>query len=78
MTSADVLTIYVIYDHPLDMPDYFVVRAQYAQRDGSVRADTKAYGFIELDKARAWCEQQGLVCLARHPDDEPHIVETWL
>jgi hypothetical protein len=28
MTDDDLLPIYVLYDHPRDMPDHFVVRAE--------------------------------------------------
>ena len=72
------LTLYVVYDHPRDMPDYFVVRAQWPGTDGAIVRDPKAYGFVELENARRWLAQQGLTCLARHPDDDPVIIETWL
>ena len=72
------IAIYVITDHPRDCPDYFVVRAQYPTRDGGLIASKTASCFHELWKARAWCQQQGLACIPRHPDDDPVFVETWL
>jgi hypothetical protein len=78
MNVDDVLPLYVVYDHPADYPDYYIVRVHYAQRDGSIRVNSKANAFKELSRARAWCAQLGLICLARHPLDDPVIVETWI
>lgn len=72
------LTLYVVYDHPRDHPEMFVVRRQVTMRDGGVVPDGDALGFTTLEAARKHCLELGLTCLARHPDDDPVIVETWL
>lgn len=70
--------VWVLYDHPQDHPDYFIVRRQCAHTDGSVTANQTAYGFKDAATARAWLAAKGLTCLARHPDDDPVIMETWI
>ncbi len=76
--TADALAIWVVYDHPSDYPDCFVVRCQYAQRDGTIRCDPEVHSFNKLESARAWCAQKGLIRVERFPDDDPVIVESWL
>lgn len=69
--------IWVVYDHPSDHPDFFVVRpwdivgGQYFPR-------SRCALFRDLDKARAWCAQFGAVRLERHTHDDPTILETWM
>jgi hypothetical protein len=77
-TDEKLLDVWVVYDHPRDQPDFYMVRQQRVTRDGNILHDQRSYGFRELEKARAWLMQQGLTCLARHPDDDPVIIETWL
>jgi hypothetical protein len=73
----DSLRVYAIYDSPKDMPGMFVVRAHNVEQ-GEVKADPGADAFHSLQEARAHCQRLGLVCMQRHPDDDPVIVETWL
>lgn len=73
-----ILNVWVVYDHPLDQPDYYVVRRQWADKDGVIQKDRRSYGFVTLERARGWLQQMGLTCLARAPEDDPVIVETWL
>lgn len=78
------LSVYVIYDHPRDLPDWFVVRpwdvvdGKARMRTGKLRGEPVAGLFRQLDDARAYCEQFGLTKMARSPDDDPTVVETWL
>jgi len=72
------MIVWVVYDHPRDFPDLYIVRRQTAQQDGTIANDVKAFGFQELERARAWLELQGLTRLERHPDDDPVILETWI
>lgn len=63
--------LWTIYYSPADLPDRYVVRLfdlQTATRQFAI-ADS-------LEAARAEIPP-GLEMLARHPDDEPQIVETW-
>lgn len=76
LPRRDCLTQYVIYDHPRDHPEYFVVRPwDIAAGKGEPRP--VAGLFRELEKARAWCAQYGLVCIGKDEHDEPHIIEAW-
>jgi hypothetical protein len=70
---------WVVYDHPADAPDYFMVRG-WTIGPGWIRPDRQAAGFRELERARAWIQQEfpGAVMLSRHPSDEPQILEVWL
>jgi hypothetical protein len=72
----DALTQYVIYDHPRDHPEHFVVRPWDIQAGGAVAREAAGL-FRDLDKARAYCAQFGLVCIGRQDGDDPTIVETW-
>jgi hypothetical protein len=76
--ADELLPIWVIYDHPADFPDWFIVRRQAPRADGTIELDARAYGFADLENARTWLAQQGLTRLDRFPDDDSVIVETWL
>lgn len=71
-----VFTQYVIYDHPRDHPDHFVVRAWDIKPGGPTLREARGL-FYELDRARAYCAQFGHVRLERMPDDDPKIIEVW-
>ena len=73
--TDDRVTIWVIYDRPLDHPEHIVVRAQYALPNGTVVADRHALLFTRVEDARKHLESNGLYCLGRQPDDQPQIVE---
>lgn len=71
------LPIYVIYDHPKDYPDHYVIKRDLV--------DTNVYrdpGYIfkheNLEVCRREMVMKGLVCLQRHQNDDPVIIETWL
>jgi hypothetical protein len=66
------LEMFTIYERPRDYPAHFVVRRF---ENGDPTSDFA----IALDLRGARNEVPlGLVRLARHPADEPHIVEVWL
>ena len=73
---TDDLRTYTIYEKPRDYPHCWVVREFRITRDGPVPSDTVVIA-PDLDKARSVIPP-GLVCLARSPEDDPTIVETWL
>ena len=78
MTCQDLLTLWVVYDRPRDFPEHFVVRRQWAMRDGTVRVALVGGLYRDLAAARADLEPMGLCCLMRDPNDDPAIVETWI
>lgn len=76
---------YVIYDHPRDHPDYYVVRPWDAHPGESAPRPRIAPNgqpvcglFAKLDNARAYCAQFGLVLTARAERDDPSILEVWI
>lgn len=70
---------FVVYDHPLDHPGHFIVRV-WRIGPGWIQPEARASGFVELEKARAWIQQEfpGAVMLSRSPEDDPKILEVWL
>lgn len=70
---------YVIYKHPADYPDHYVVRAWRIETGREPLA-----GFVKLadtlEEARQLVpiERLGLVRIERSPEDDPVIQETWL
>ena len=68
----------VIYRHPKDYPDHYVVRRWRAYADKPVPAPAELVGVcISLEAARA-IASPGRVKIMRSPGDDPVIVETWL
>jgi hypothetical protein len=68
------INIWTVYDHPSDYPDYYVARM--------FRGETPTDNMVmaaDLDTVRdVMARDFHLVCLTRHPDDDPKIIETWL
>lgn len=66
--------IYMIYDHPRDIPGAIVVRCWYGT---TLHPDV--FLAQTIDAARAYCERHGAcVCLQRQPGDDPKIMESWI
>lgn len=73
-----ILSVLVVYKHPLDYPDKFVARWQSTFRDGRIEAQKELFAIGDtLDEVRAKIPDN-LVCLQRHPNDVLSIVETWI
>jgi hypothetical protein len=69
--------MWVIYDHPSDYPQGFVARLWLITPECEQRTETlRQEG--NLAAMREGFLRDGLSCLARHPEDDPVIVETWL
>ena len=75
--GRDPLVVWTIYDHPKDFPEFFVVRPHRVMADGIVEAG-EGYACPDIEVLREHMRQMGLVCLDRHPTDDPVIVETWI
>jgi len=71
------LSMWTIYDHPSDLPEYFVARQWLTAPDAPV-ATSLVIKSITLERLREILSAQGLVCMPRAPNDDPGIVETWL
>jgi len=74
---ANLLSMWTVYDHPIDVPDLFVARRWEVHPDGP-RATDDVITAPTLDALRSEFHRRGLTCLRRAPGDEPPIVETWL
>lgn len=74
--GAGYLTLYVIYDHPKDFPNHFVVRRNHV--NGTYRVvDSFCHVVDTIEQARE-CIPQGLYRFDRDESDDPVIVETWM
>ncbi|BBZ93052.1 hypothetical protein BRDID11004_60500 [Bradyrhizobium diazoefficiens] len=71
------LRLWTIYDGPADYPSNFVARLSLIGAGG---AQPTEHLMVSTDLAaiRAQMMAWGLHCIARYPEDEPHIVEVWL
>lgn len=66
--------MWVIYDHPLDCPDKFVVRVWYG-----LVGEPQSTTHDTLGEAReSIAARGGSFTFLRQPEDEPCIVETWV
>lgn len=66
--------MWVVYDHPLDEPDNFVVRLWYGPF-----AEASSKVVPSLAAARAFIEKDGgSLCIGRMPGDDHAIAEVWL
>lgn len=67
------LSLWTIYDHPLDYPEYFVAREFHLDK-----ATTNVLIANSLEELREGFRRAGMVPIPRDPSDDPVIVETWL
>lgn len=68
---------YAIYDHPKDFPEGYVVREWWIMQNRSEPLPGMCGGHDTLEKARASLPD-GLTKIARHPDDDPTLIEAWV
>jgi hypothetical protein len=76
--SEDGLSIWVVYDHPLDHPDEYVARRHVALGERPTGPTSDVIRSRNLELVRDELERRGLCKLDRLPEDLPHIIETWL
>lgn len=73
------LTIWTVYDHPLDHPDVFVAREWLIPEGGGDPIRTqRTLTSHNLDEIRQALEDMGGYPLARDPADDPVIIESWV
>lgn len=76
-TERELLPIWVVYRHPRDYPDKFVVRRHWIG-SGQTLADIAPWSITNaLAEARSTVPQRAFR-IHRHPHDDPAICETWL
>lgn len=71
------IPMFVIYDHPSDYPESFLVRRWLVGEEQALAEITPTAVVGSLEEARA-AVPAGLTCLPRQPADDPKIVEVWL
>jgi len=72
------LRLWTIYKHPKDFPDSYVARQFEVTPDQGARPTASIVIASSLEFLREQMMDMGLVKLARSPEDDPVIVETWL
>lgn len=77
MSEVAPLSMWVVYDHPKDYPDWFVARKWNVGAEGEAPTD-EVMRHNELDGLRETLDFMGYTCLQREEGDDPCIVETWL
>ena len=72
--GSPVITLYVVYEHPRDYPDEFVVRRWFVDRPEL--GEPFARG-ASLEAVRA-ALPRNLWNLGRHKNDDEAVVEVWI
>jgi hypothetical protein len=72
------MEMFVVYHHPTDYPDKFVVRRWVTSRIGPLPDSEWFFLGETLEEVRAKIAPLCLHCIRRHPNDEPQIVEVWI
>jgi len=70
------MSVWTIYEKPLDCPDGFIAR----RHEGGAGGHRPTMDTVEggLEHIRDVFERAGLVKLCRDDGDEPQIVESWI
>ena len=79
-TDEPVLRMYTVYRDPIDLPGVrWAVREFVISSRGNGPQAARLLGTaITLELARLLIPDGADVCIARSPDDDPVIVETWI
>ena len=75
-TIAGRLPVFVVTDHPSDLPDFFVARLNLSLPE--TVAMPLAIMDRDLDRLRLSLESLGLIRLDRSPGDDPVVLEVWM
>lgn len=78
MSSEIITTLWVVYEHPEDFPNSYVVRRQYITRGSSVWVDRLPVAVGPDLKSVRSVLPPGLYNLGRQPEDMPQIKEVWI
>jgi hypothetical protein len=77
MTADPLISVWVVYNKPIDYPSSFVVRRIIVDSSGELLAEKECVLAEDLASARK-CIPSGLAHLLPLPDDDPVIAEYWL
>jgi hypothetical protein len=70
------LSLWTIYERPLDHPDGFIARRFESSKHGDGPTEDTVIG--DLEHIREIFARAGLFKIQRSDADEPQIVETWV
>jgi hypothetical protein len=70
-------SIWTVYDHPTDLPLYYVARLSTITR-GVIEVTENVVMSTELEKVQDTMRDLGLTRLPRMDGDDPKILETWV
>lgn len=71
------LSMWTVYDHPRDMPDFFIAR-RWAIRAMKTMPTKDVIRDTDLEAVRDRLRTMGLHQLARNAADDLVIIETWI
>ena len=74
--TGEIAEMYVIYDHPRDYPDEFVVRVWAVA--GDLIIANQVLGRTQTLKEARNLLPYGLINRGRHGNDDPAIAEVWI
>jgi len=79
MAADAIMVLYIVYSHPLDFPDSFVVRRWRVVRGNTEPIADEAPLVVAptIEYARS-AIPHGFHPVPRLPDDDPAILEVWL
>ncbi len=73
--------MWTIYRNPSDYPGQYVVREWAVNEQGQRMASSSPLSIherLEIVRLAIQYHAPGAVCLARQPEDDPVILETWI
>ena len=76
----DYVELWVIFEHPADYPDGYIVRRQramFGRHSGRIWVDPIGYAYDSLDAGRA-ALQDGLKKIGRNEGEQTQIKEVWV
>ena len=73
---TDIVEQFVVYKHPRDFPDQFVLRRWWIS--GPDPEATNDYRLADTLAGVRELVPWDCVCLHRYPEDDPTIVEVWI
>jgi hypothetical protein len=72
------LELWVVYKHPRDYPNSWVVRRQWTMDNGQILAEATPRAVGPSLEAVRTCIPDWLACLGRETNDDPAIHEVWI
>lgn len=72
--AMNTLEMWVVYDHPRDFPGGYIAR-KWIVGEGPTAV---VMWSDRLEEVQDFLENLGLVKIARHPSDDPVVMEQWI